>query len=254
MPSRYFDNRDRREPDKTPLIDVIFLLLIFFFVAIVGLDLTPKPQAGFKAGGSKKKLDLLAMTNPMEPAPDSLGDNLLLQIGRAADLEETLVFKMNQIIQQAGKFGITRAGLKSEIRREGYVVMVFDQRYPDQLSLKRVTMELESLVDDLKESQSVQLRRRVRDLIQYLPVNLPAKNGPQFDEPGYKNATTYLEHRILAHFSQEAFQGGPRPELHVYMDRTVYVRLLDKLFDICSRVENFDLDHIKFRVLEKKVS
>ena len=45
MASRYYEKRERREPDKTPLIDVIFLLLIFFFVTLANLEVVPQKKS-----------------------------------------------------------------------------------------------------------------------------------------------------------------------------------------------------------------
>ncbi len=246
MPSRYFDRRDRREPEKTPLIDVIFLLLIFFFVAIVGLDVTPKPTHGYKAGGTKIKLDLLAMSNPDAPAPDSLHNHLLLQVTKGRKLDEKLVNKMNELIQRARALGLVYNGNPQGIRRDEFVIMLYDHAYSDLLALPRVVLQLESRLRNLNANSPDFAKREAQRLLDYLPVNLP--NKETFDEPRYKRAISHLENRLRAYYAVEK-----KRDLHVYMNRNMYVRIIHDLFHICNETE-ISRENIHFRVVEKKLT
>lgn len=246
MPIRYYDRRERREPEKTPLIDVIFLLLIFFFVTVVGLDVSRKPTFGPTSGGSQKKLDLLPMSNPLEPAPDSLENTILLQVQPAASFQQAMITEMNALIDEINHLKKQPFGYHAPIQSESILVFMLDSEFSDMNALARLVSELRDNLDKFRLHKTLTVQTRLSQLVNYFPINLPPKNEEEFHEDAYKEAIKLLRARINSHFEQPN-----QKELHIRMHRSVYVKFIDDLFEIANQ-DNINLKNIKFRVIDQK--
>lgn len=247
MPARYTEKRERREPEKTPLIDVIFLLLIFFFVTVVGLDVTPKPTYGPKSGGSQKKLDLLPMVKPMEPAPDSLKKALLIQVLPATEIDETLIDEMNYFIGLINNMSDQPFGRLKEVSRSDFLFFLFDEKYSDVRELSKMLTDLRNTLKKYDLTLAGTLKNEVNNILTYFPVNLPRKGNIDFENL-YKAAIG----TVTARLSDTKYFARPRArEIHIRMHKTVYVKLIGDLFSICNDPK-LDVRNIKFRVIEQK--
>jgi biopolymer transport protein ExbD len=245
MASRYRERRERREPEKTPLIDVIFLLLIFFFVTVVNLDVTPKPTYGSRQAGSQLKLDLLPMTNPMEQAPDSLNKAILIQIQPTKDLDEALIARFNDTYGELNALNDTELSGHARLTSNQYVIFVLDENRSDLSSVQASLTDLRTKVNALASSNEIELRNQIRASVRYLPISLPRQNASDF-QAKYEAAMTDLRGRLSRYF------GTPRArEVHIRMDPQVYVKVIDNLFQMCNE-EGIQVENIKFRVIEQK--
>lgn len=240
MPSRYRDRSERREPDKTPLIDVIFLLLIFFFVTLVNVDLT-KVQPTRQAQATQEKVDLLAMSNPEETAPDTLNQLVLLQIQPVGDFEEEFLEHLNKVIVKINAWSAKNDPKHPEIKKDDFLIFVLDDEYTD-------VQAIQSKVEDAAKKE--QLEGNIKELSRRLPIRLPAKNANDSNfESDYINAIDFLGKRIGAYFGP----GQPGRQIHIRMHRRVYVKLIDDLFKLCDKwkINERKITDLKFRVINR---
>ncbi|MCG8607688.1 biopolymer transporter ExbD [bacterium] len=245
MPSRYREKRERREPEKTPLIDVIFLLLIFFFVTVVNLDVTPKPTYGSRQAGSQPKLDLLPMTNPMEQSPDSLNSAVLIQIQPVDDLEEALIARFNETFGDLNGVGDRELGNQILLAPGQFAIFVLDENYQDLTAVQGILTGLRSAISSFRLTNQIALKNQIMSDSRYLPINLPSQGAPNF-QSSYERAIFELRTRLSGYF------GTPRArEVHIRMDPQVYVKIIEDLFQICNE-ERVQVENIKFRVIEQR--
>lgn len=262
MPSRYYEKRERREPDKTPLIDVIFLLLIFFFVTLANLEVVPQRKAGKKPRGVKQKLELLALANPLEAAPDSLSGVVLLQIQPASDYDGSFIGKVNGVVQSLRNLNLEGWSVKdtlevfvkprTTIGPDDFLIFVLDKEFPDDRAIVTMVNSLEKRLT--KGVPGLEEQSRIVNQSSFLPIKLPSwemanQGDPESDD--YTESADYINARRLLRAKLRTYFDNPQEtEIHVRMHRTVYVKIIKDLFDICNE-RGINVENIKFRVIER---
>mgnify|MGYP006279893293 CR=1 FL=1 len=258
MPSRYKRTRERREPEKTPLIDVIFLFLIFFFVTITGLDLELLPGQEDREVGAERRLELLEMENPVETPPDTLDRILLLQIQKAGGIPPALLRELNTVIesvQQLGReFENAEFGQCSTIPPgkpdRQYIVLFLNEEYPDVSALYDLSRDLRTALSNYRASPGLDSEARIRRLVtRHMPVSFPARGVQDFDRQ-YQKGMGEFRRRLRQHYSN-VLPESELPEIHIRMEKTMYVKFIDELFELCNE-EGIDRRSLKFRVLEQR--
>jgi biopolymer transport protein ExbD len=248
MPARFYERRERREPEKTPLIDVIFLLLIFFFVTVVGLDVSHKPTRGARSSGTQKKLDLLPMINPPETAPAELSEVVLIQVQPGNALNASQIGELNVLIEQANSLPGKPFGAHPRISPENFLILVFDEKYADIDVIPKFIGDLREALKVYRAEAPDTLEVKIRQLMdQYLPINMPKRGADDFSTL-YERSINTLRERV-----RHYFQNRREREIHIRMDKEVYVRFIDDLYKICNE-QNIDVEHLKFRVLEQRIT
>lgn len=246
MPARFYERRERREPEKTPLIDVIFLLLIFFFVTVVGLDVSQKPTRGARSSGTQKKLDLLPMINPPETSPAELTGVVLIQVQPGNALNASQIGELNVLIDQANS--LPNLGIHPRISPANFLILVFDEKYADIDVITKFIGDLRESLKVYREEVPDTLAPKIRHLMdQYLPLNLPKRGVDNFSTL-YEQSINTLRERV-----RQYYQNRREREIHIRMDKEVYVKFIDDLYKICNE-QSIDVEHLKFRVLEQRIT
>jgi|GEM_PF-6551650 len=258
MPSRYTRKRERREPEKTPLIDVIFLFLIFFFVTISGLDLELLSSQESNEVGGDRRLELLQMENPLESTPDTLGGIVLLQVQRASAVPEAVISEINKTVDAVHQlrdefddadFGEC-TGIQQRNQEQLFIAFLLDEQFPDVPAVYELSREIQAAVTRYRAEPNLETETRIRRLVtRYMPVSLPDRGGVNFTQR-YENAIGEFSQRLRRHFP-ETLPETDRPEIHIRLDRTVYVKFIEELFELCNE-QDIDRQSLKFRVLETR--
>jgi biopolymer transport protein ExbD len=250
MPTRYRDRRERREPEKTPLIDMIFLLLIFFFVTVVGANFIPEQQPE----EVKTDLELLPMNDPTEPAPDSLDNEIVIQIQLVKDVPALDLERCNELIKRvnATKGLDRREPVKNEeAEADDFLVFIFDKTYPDFESLlDKLETDLQSYQQDRKSTTMAD----VETALIHLPITLPDGATAEKSPNLYKTAISEFTNRLneLAPLSDELNRSEIRNNrIHLRMEPTLYMKFINDLFEICNQ-QNINVENLKLRVLKQR--
>ena len=209
----------------TPLVDVIFLLLIFFLVT-TSFHLKRTPGEKGKERGRTEAIEVVRIKNPPESVPDSLGNAIIIQ-----------VLPGDKIPKEHG------------LPDDKFVLFVLDKDYPDMESIIAIDDSIAALERKLNIAVLASDRQRIENQIEQLRVKrvhcLPMKDAARFDSL-YNSTMDTLRSRILNSFNE-----GIKPEIHLRLDKSVYYKFIFDLFRICNE-ENIDIESLKLRVLEKR--
>lgn len=246
---RNYRSKDRRAPEKTPLIDIIFLLLIFFFV-----NLSIKSESSGDKGGkvpSKRERELprIAKINPITPG-------ILIQVVDLSSASASLISKVNDL-RSAFQNLSSRAHLTDGFAPpppNGFMVLVDDND-----SHNNIDAHINSLIErawgliELIISGGTPLtviNSRIRALFICYPACYPDLSMPGF-QTLLGEAETDLGNMISTRLNE--FSGlAESPKVHVRMPKTTYMWFLKSLYRILAE-RGLSGENVHIRALEELI-
>ncbi len=243
--------KELREPEKTALIDIIFLLLIFFFVNLTvsepGFHEESHPQPT-----PHRERELLKIVRPTEHTSRYLFIQVVDLREASAEYLETINDLRLILATLSGNFGL---GLSFEpIPTSGF--MVFTDFVKDNMhlydieSMMRKAGELE---EQLRGSgMTADLRAHAARLCSHYATFYPDPAlGTQLFKNSLEHAEDRLESMIENTLSSVEIDGSERPDVLVSMPKTTYLYFLKSLYTIMGRGSLAEQD-IHIHALEER--
>ena len=244
--SRRWRKKERREPEKTALIDIIFLLLIFFFVSLSTIE----PVSSGNAGGGKplmRKSELPKIVHIQDMIP-----GLLIQVVDLSNATAILRIRINdlrddfQTLSQLCQFKIKFANASAD----GFMVAIVEKKNFSQ-TIESQSTRAQDYISRISRygSQADSIKPKCRALLECYPAFYPSFGDKEFKK-SLSKAELCLEKTIqnkLSEYSNE----DKNPQIHVRMPKKTYMLFIKSLFKILAKV-GFQEENIYIRALEER--
>lgn len=240
--------KELREPEKTALIDIIFLLLIFFFVSLT------VSEPGFHEGKYPKptpypERELLKVIQPTEHTSRYLFIQVVDLEKASAEYLESIDDLRNAFATLSGNFGL---GLSfRDTPEKGFMVITdFVEDNIHLYDIESMLKEAGEVEEQRREGMTAELRTRANRLCSHYATFFPDLGVQDFAER-LEAAEYRLESMI-----ENTLQGveNPeltRPEILVSMPKTTYLYFLKSLYAIMGRGSLADQD-IRIHAIEER--
>ncbi len=238
--------RDRREPDKTPLIDVVFLLLIFFFVSLATASFVDVSE--HNAPKRKAPLDWLA---EVPNAPDMMDSTFyLVQVRQVSEMIGYDFALVNSVLGRLDQNGIDdflegRRSFAEETDIGDYAVFVCDGCGDVETASVNRAAWINSQLDEA-QSQSWplgELRDKIASATLFLPYHLPGESDGTIDDAEYRRVINVLRARLA--------DANEDRDVHLRLADSVYFKFI---FEMLTFFQEADIParYLNFRVLSRK--
>jgi biopolymer transport protein ExbD len=249
--------KERREVEKTALIDVIFLLLIFFFVTLAAISGMTEIQQ--KGGVETERYEWIPRwSDAVTPAPKDTGcaNYVVVDVRQVKFLKEmetinTVITNFRNLAQKetsimdgySSKFN-DFTYLRPFQNEEEFAVILYDENCCNYKELLSKIVILEETLGKYAEDRQLTLRNQILNLVTYLPRRLPTKDITQFSDDLYLSSMAYLKGRILT-----AFNNNKELQVHVRSDKLMYYRFIFDILSFCGE-RQIQLDYSNLRVIK----
>lgn len=213
----YRKKEDPRKGELTSMIDMIFLLLIFFLVTLAA---GMKPQEEEKVGKPIKAKERVVVN-------DAISDtNFFLKIS----INQFINDSTNKM-DQGNRFQIYL--LDASFKDENKI----DEEIPKEIAKIRKQLS----VADLGATVRALLQQKMDSLQSYLPFPLPSRylyeNQRSVFDREYSSALKQIEQRIVVMKNQQNLQNPERIKIFLDMDRQVYYKFIVDMNDMYFRLK-----------------
>lgn len=213
----YRKKEDPRKGELTSMIDMIFLLLIFFLVTLAA---GMKPQEEEKVGKPIKAKERVVVN-------DAISDtNFFLKIS----INQFINDSTNKM-DQGNRFQIYL--LDASFKDENKI----DEEIPKEIAKIRKQLS----VADLGATVRALLQQKMDSLQSYLPFPLPSRylyeNQRLVFDREYSSALKQIEQRIVVMKNQQNLQNPERIKIFLDMDRQVYYKFIVDMNDMYFRLK-----------------
>lgn len=213
----YRKKEDPRKGELTSMIDMIFLLLIFFLVTLAA---GMKPQEEEKVGKPIKAKERVVVN-------DAISDtNFFLKIS----INQFINDSTNKM-DQGNRFQIYL--LDASFKDENKI----DEEIPKEIA--KIKKQLS--VADLGATVRALLQQKMDSLQSYLPFPLPSRylyeNQRSVFDREYSSALKQIEQRIVVMKNQQNLQNPERIKIFLDMDRQVYYKFIVDMNDMYFRLK-----------------
>lgn len=225
----------KREPGKTPLIDIIFILLIFFLVTMstnLGTG-----DSGEGDGEQKSRLPLIDNPNEIH------GKYLLIDV---FDLAGGSDRKRDMIEDLRGSFVSLseKLGMEADFKpvpSDGFTVSVLaGMRYSDLSAFRDLSEELAGMIR--KGVPRERIIPRARELFVFYPEFLPPE-----PEILSEKINSGLEGQINA--MSRLMGDEPNPGIHMRMPENMYMHFVKSAFRILEK-KGISIDRIRIHAMK----
>lgn len=226
----------RREPEKTPLIDIIFILLIFFLVTIS----TNLGRGSSGEGKGEENCRIPVIRDPI----DTGGEYLLIDV---VDLSDGPAMKIDMTEDLRGAFMDLSGRLDMDINfrpvpRRGFMVSVLGGKvYSDLSAYKEVSMRL---LNGLERGASPdRIRERARELFALYPEFLPS-------DPSALTGEAEARMESMIDLIRGLAENGEEMKVHIRMPEDMYMHFVKSAFSILERT-GVDIDRIRIHAMKE---
>jgi len=202
---------DNRSTEMTSMIDVIFLLLIFFLVTLATGTQEPSPAGATISEEEAALLDLPKAQGMV--VSDSLNNFILLYAIEEEDNNRYRTYLLDDKISSLDE------------------IVAMQEEYEGYVKASSLTMEQQGRKNLLEQ----ELKKRIFDV-------------PKKGTAGFNSNYETVVNRLQAAIQSKIYDPTSKPELHLKFPPSIPYKFFYSVVKICNQ-ENIRLDYMHFRVL-----